>query len=844
MRSFKLFSVFWLFFLLPFGLLAQQGSKSSDKLIQFVRNAALFGYNNPQEKVYLHLDNTGYFLGETIWFKAYVVEAIGHKPSPLSKTLYAELLTPEGAILQSKKFPIENGICSGDFQLTDSLPGGFYEIRAYTRGMMNFGPEVAFSRVLPVFDQPRKPGDYADRSITNRRFTVPNLREKPTMKGKINMTFYPEGGSLITGLTSKVAFKATGRNGEHLSLSGTVVNSTGVEVTKWKTEHDGMGAFTVTPDGKPLMVKFFFDSKEETVDLPTAQASGYVMSIAAEDADSVVLSIRNTQDLDGTDTLALVATCCSKLYDFKLLIPSSKGYSMSVNRNRMPAGVNQFTLYDASGRILAERLLFNLPESTSTSSVAVIQASTDKATYKPYEAIVLELSADTVHTNKGTSVSVSVRDAQSSNFGNSDNTDIATNLLLSSDLKGFIYNPSWYFQSKDAEHRSGADLLMLTQGWRRYNWKQMAGVESFEVKEPIEGGLLLDGEVRSILLKKPMKDVKVNFWMKQGSQAQQGRAVTDSTGRFAFMISEKYGTWDLNIQTSVESNRKEFRILLDRGFSPQPKAYTAYDKEIWTNDSLQVPLNAEDSIAMLLGEVRYARELTPTNPEGYKEYQLKEVVKFGDRRKQFLTVAARNATINYDMEREVDVLQDQGRSEASSITEFLRDTNPYFSILTGDTPTYRYKSRPVVFKIFSNDAQSQMGTTESRWELTQMVPADVEKILILEDHETIRAFDPSIQNDPVVIVLITHANDYPKEPIGVRRTLYDAYAVSKEFYSPIHQPGTPLMEADYRRTLYWNPDVILDKQGRAKLEFYNNGVCRVLSVSAEGITSNGTLLVK
>ena len=341
-----------------------------------------------------------------------------------------------------------------------------------------------------------------------------------------------------------------------------------------------------------------------------------------------------------------------------------------------------------------------------------------------------------------------------------------------------------------------------------------------------------------------MRDVKVNFWMKQGSQAQQGRAMTDSTGRFAFMISEKYGTWDLNIQTSVESSRKEFRILLDRAFSPQPKAYTAYDKEIWTNDTLQLPANAADSIAMLLGEVRYATEMTPTNPEGYKEYQLKEVVKIGDRKQKFLTVAARNATMSYDVENEVDKLQDIGQSEASSITEFLRDTNPYFIILTGDTPTYRYKSRPVVFKIFSNDAQSQMGATESRWDLAQMVPADVEKILILEDHETIRTFDPTIQNDPVVIVLITHDNGYPKEPIGVRRTLYDAYSVSNEFYSPIHQPGTPLMESDYRRTLYWNPDVNLDKQGKAKLEFYNNGTCRALSVNAEGITSNGTLLIK
>jgi hypothetical protein len=825
---------------------AQEKSGASAKLIQFARNAALFGYNNPQEKVYLHFDNTGYFLGETIWFKAYVVDAINNTPSPFSKTLYAELLTPEGAVLQSKKIQIQNGICSGDFQLMDSLPGGYYEIRAYTRCMLNFGPEVAFSRVLPVFDKPQKDGDFADRRMTNRKFAVPDKREKNLFKDKINLSFYPEGGSLVTGLTSNVAFKATGKDGSNIAISGKVVDSDGKEVTSLQTSHDGMGVFSIHPDGKPLFVSVKYDSKVETFPIPESVNSGCLMTVAATNKDSLYLTIRASADIWQVDSFALVVTCRGKLIDFKTITLSDLGFSMAILRKRLPAGINQFTLYDTMGRIRSERLVFNLPESASNTRTAsaVIHANTDKETYKPYEPISLELSADTAATNSGTSVSVAVRDASTSNFGNSDNTSIVTNLLLSSDLKGSIQNPMWYFQKNDGEHRLGLDLLMLTQGWRRYNWKQMEGIEPFLVKEPIEEGLLLDGEVRSIILKKPMSDVKVNFWMMQGTTAQQGRSVTDSTGKFSFQISEKYGTWDLNIQTSVEANRKEFRILLNREFSPKPKAYTLYDKEVWTNDSLQLPLNKDDSLAMLLGEVNSSTELTPSNKEGYREFQLKEVVKIGQRKQMFMEVAARKASVNYDVDKEVDRLQDVGKSEAPSIAEFIQDTNPYFTILTGDTPAYRYKSRPVVFKIFSNDAQSQMGATETRWELSSMTPSDVEKVLILEDREAIRIFDPTIQNDPVVILLVTHGNDIQKEPIGVRKTAYEGYALYQEFYSPIHQPGTPLLEADYRRTLYWNPTVILDAQGKAKLEFYNNGTCRGLNVSAEGITSKGTLLVK
>jgi len=841
MTSKKIASVFLFFSLISFTAFAQDSIGTSAKLIRFARNAALFSYNNPQEKVYLHFDNTGYFLGETIWFKAYVVEALTNNPSAVSKTLYVELLTPEGQMLQSKKIPIQNGICSGDFELMDSLPGGYYEVRAYTRCMLNFGPEVVFSRVLPVFDKPVKEGNYADRKITNRKFTVPTLREKNPFKEQINVSFYPEGGSLVTGLKSNVAFKATGKDGKSIQITGSVLNSDRKEVATLKTLHDGMGVFSVIPDGKRLTVKVNFEKNENSFQLPASEVSGYVMTVASINNDSLFLTIRKSADLPENDTLALAVSCRGKLIDFRAITISEKNFFMTTFRKKLPAGVCQFTLYDQLGRIRSERLVFNLPELAFNSQkiTAKITAKTNQESYKPYELISLELASDTSVTKYGTSVSVAVRDGATSNFGNSDNSSIITNLLVSSDLKGYIENPAWYFQNNDTEHLLALDQLMLTQGWRRYNWKLMIGIEPFIVKEPIEEGLLLDGEVRSILLKKPMKDVKVNFWMMRGGNAQQGRCLTDSTGKFYFMISEKYDTWEMNIQTSVENTRKEYRVLLNRNFSPQSKWYSAYDTEIWTNDQLQLPVNKDDTTAMLMGEVRYATELTASNPEGYKEYQLKEVVKIGERKQTFMQVAARKASIKYDVDKEVDVLQDQGKSEASSITEFLRDTNPNFHIGDG---TYRYKSRPVVFKIFSNDSQTNMGATDARWELSEIVPADVESILIVEDHEVIRNFDPMSTNDPVVIMIKTHANGDPKDPIGVRKTIYEAYSVSKEFYSPIHQPGTPILEADFRRTLYWNPDVILDPQGKAKLEFYNNGLCRKMSISAEGINSKGTLL--
>ena len=131
------------------------GETADQRLTAFARKAVLFNRNFPQEKAYLHFDNTGYFLGETIWYKAYVVNAIDNSPTALSKTLYVEMLTQEGEVLESQKIKINNGVGSGSFTLPDSLPGGFYQVRAYTRGMLNFGQEYLFSRVFPMYSVPQ-----------------------------------------------------------------------------------------------------------------------------------------------------------------------------------------------------------------------------------------------------------------------------------------------------------------------------------------------------------------------------------------------------------------------------------------------------------------------------------------------------------------------------------------------------------------------------------------------------------------------------------------------------------------------------------------------------------------
>jgi len=226
------------------------GTSSPDSLRSLVDRYIAFGRTYPQEKVYLHLDNSHYFLGETIWFKAYVVNAGRNSPSPLSKVLYAELVTPEGYIVETQKMRIEDGQSHGHFRLRDSLAlyAGYYEVRAYTRYMLNFDDSFLFSRVFPVYDRVEEAGNYQQK-MTPRVLDIPEKRIRRKPSKSPTLTFYPEGGNLVKGLPCRMAFKAIGLQGEDIDISGAIYDFRGDSVARLETIHNGMGSFSLLPDG-------------------------------------------------------------------------------------------------------------------------------------------------------------------------------------------------------------------------------------------------------------------------------------------------------------------------------------------------------------------------------------------------------------------------------------------------------------------------------------------------------------------------------------------------------------------------------------------------------------------
>lgn len=467
-----------------------------------------------QEKVYLHIDNNCYFRGDTIWYKAYVVRADNHRITDMSRIVYVELVSPDGLVVERQKLSVSpDGYGNGDFILYDSLYSGYYELRAYTKWMMNFkvsgrdysrryreqfyNDEMAadffrdfgtvYSRVIPVYEPVGNSGDYGRRYITGR----PKQRLDAVRKPGLSVSFFPEGGRLVRGIPCRVAFEATDEEGRNVDVEGTIG---GVRVS---TSHCGRGVCEVmVPETGELSADFTYDGKSYRFALPDASPDGVSLRV---DGGRYVLRNASSQSRN----LAVATLCRGVLRDFRTLdVPCGGESVIDMDMSLLPCGVNNVVVFDERCRIVADRLFF----------VRGKEAVSGKATLSSSggELPPFSRGAVSIHAPRGTrSLSVSVRDASTSDAtypaGN-----IMTDLLLSSELRGFVANPGYYFESDDSIHNMALDLLMLVQGWRRYDVGEMHEESMMRYKP--EKGLCVEGSVYKVPASDDIKTDEIGWW--------------------------------------------------------------------------------------------------------------------------------------------------------------------------------------------------------------------------------------------------------------------------------------------------------------------------------------------
>ena len=439
-----------------------------------------------QEKVYVHTDNQCYFVGDTLWSTAYVVRADNLHPTDMSRILYVELLSPDGLLVERQQIVVspDNYTC-GQFVLQDSLYSGYYELRAYTRWMLNFNVsqhkytvqetwlfmnkqlcmdfyrlwDGLYSRVFPVYSKPEEAGDYDARRIYQR----PKTRLPKVKKDDLIVTFYPEGGHLVEGLKNRVAFDVTDQFGEAVDIKGTLQAGSQV-LSTIATSHAGRGTFFVTPGRQRLKAHFAWRGKQYSFSLPEVEESGVVLTV--DGGRMTLQGHRLPTDKD----YGMSILCRGSLKYFSEVGSLAGGEAVSVDLplDSLPVGVNDVTIFDSDGRILADRLFF-VSKSTLNpiSPIRPVSSISPVTTYEPYQPITVDLQLPPM-----TTFSLSVRDTGTDEPTYNDG-NLMTDLLLSSELRGFIAKPAYYFEKDDDVHRQRLDLLMMVQGWRKYKWTEL-----------------------------------------------------------------------------------------------------------------------------------------------------------------------------------------------------------------------------------------------------------------------------------------------------------------------------------------------------------------------------------
>ena len=839
------------------GLASAQGSPK-EQLRKLATEVAQFDHIFPQEKVFIQFDNTSYYTGETIWFKAYVVSASTLQRAE-SKVLYVDLIAPGGTVLKTQKLPIVAGQADGSFPLLDGstgqardlrgvlgYPSGFYEVRAYTAAMLNHTEEAIFSRVLPVFEQPSEEGAYYTESpvIKMHETHIEQVRPKEIKLSAINAEFYPEGGHLIMGKPNRVAFRISGEDG--LGTDATLSYAD----ARYPVVHNGMGSFTMTPTEKKGKVTVTKDGKEYSFNLPEAESEGCTMNLSQKEK-SIELRLGATQSLAGK-TVGITAACRGAVTHFETITLTEEPSATTISTKDFPEGVCRVTVFDTEGGILCSRSFYHrkasaMPQLTVTSDVDRLQ---------PFGRAELSFTLTDAKGNPFRDrFCLSVRDTRSQGTPNTD--DLRTSMLLSSDLRGLIEKPEYYFEADDEEHNAALDLLTMVQGWERYDWQTMAGVKPFEEIHRTEPGITVNGWALNHSGKQPLPGVKVlaAFVPTDKSQTERFECVTDQNGYFGFDLSDFYDLGKLTISVETEKDRligTNARIKFERSMLPAARA-------ILPQETILTGLNSSKSTKGKSTQKEDEDDF-PVIIDQDKGYVLDEVEIEGKRK--YIDYYRFKA---YDVPADVEVQLDKAEF-TTDLTGFLIDKG-YQAIFDPDDSTFFIDGHQVFWYVHNSKRFLNQGV----YEFPQNIDTkDIKSVLVFDkvmtklnainlsplyteymQHTASTIYDnydngldtSMYKNVLLVDVLIKEDYEisYRSELLNIDKRLTNVagYSSPYQFYSPTYPNGPIPGDVDYRRTLYWNPNVITDADGHAKVEFYGNSNTVHFNVTGAGMTAAG-----
>ena len=757
----------------------------------FISNLEKWHKRDPIEKTYLQLDRENYFAGQTIWFKAYFMADF--LPSASNSTLFVELLNNQSQVVIKKVLPVFGALSYGQIDLPNTLQSGSYQLRAYTPLMLNFDKSYLFAKRVMVFGN-------------NRIKSAGTPAVIPTIH------FYPEGGNLVTGLSNHIAFKATDQNGLPANVSGTIVDQENKTVTSFTTQHDGMGQFELTPlAGQHYQAVVAGNQK---AGLPDAVTEGLALKIGnLPNGKSFSLQYEGAKQ----EPAYIVGQMQHQVVFEQPLSPgANKSVKGVLQTGKLPSGVLQVTVFNKEGMPLAERLTFINNKEYALPAAVRIDTLDIRARRKNHFSIAFQ---DSITGN----FSVAVTDADYEAAPGRP-TNIYATFLLTSDIPGYVHDPAYYFTDTPSA-REDVELVLLTNGWRRFKWTDAVANTLPPPVHKDPGFISLSGKVNVAGSGKSFADRDLLVWVTTDSGRSLQMVKTDAEGRFKMdsmiffnkakvLFSDIQGKKNkaLTVKLNTDSLTKSYAL---------PPLHLPYRP--FTNNSIADRMNT-----------------------AYFDYTKGEGVMLDS----VVVLGTRNRLQQLE-ERYMSGLF-AGGINASTIDltrAFIPNMN-IFDYLQGRIPslTVARGGQFGDYQLFYRQA----GLRRPMQLYLDEMPTDAAMIASLNPNDIalVKLF-PTFVGAPgggangVLAIYTKRGNDL-NDAMESSATVvdYEGYSILKEFYAPDYSTEPANRYNDYRLTLDWKPEVFISGNHPVlPVIFYNNDRTKRFKIVAEGITSTGKLLM-
>ncbi len=775
-------------------------------------SSALEAYtkNHPQEKVYLHTDRSYYATGESIWFQTYLTAGPLNLPSPLSYPVYVQLIDDQEQLIDQKVVLTPNGFGSGVLDLADTLLAGEYTLVAFTNWMRNTGEEFFFRKDISVL---------TNTSIEESTKLLPN---------EIDIQFFPEGGYLVEGIPTRVAFKAIDENGRSVNIDGSVLDESGQEINSLNVIHSGMGFFYITPEaGKTY--KAFILGTDKSFNLPEVQKTGVGMRLNSMPNDLLKLTLTANNISQNQKNLSVLVHS-KGLVTFSASIDLSGTIALlNIPTSDLPSGISHLTVFDQNNNPILERLFFvdNTPDPISIAS--------DKQAYKRREKVSVTIKLDDVVSDTLNGIfSMSAYDLGQT-IDKEPESNIYTELLLNSDLRGNLENPAYYFNKENPDANAHLDLVMLTHGWRRFTWDKVLDKKDEALTFDFERGLTLKGTTYRAFSDNPQSS-KLSLVNLAETIPSVLEIESSKSGEFEFRDLFVFEGEELMLKSRREKGKKK---------------------------------KLKDDIKIVIDSSYYQATPFSNIAVGTKD-------RLGDAEKQFLEQRKLREKIDaaYDFDstatRLDDVIVEAERVDATGqeleSTVFGRGTNAIdftkgppisaptiLQALVGKIPGVVVSGQNITIR--------QNGTAGGTpLILIDDVPTDVEfvngfspdqfyKVVVFKGVAASARFGNEGFNGALAFYTKTGAGiideRFEKEDGLIATKLKNSYQQPREFYAPKYEIQQPEhVKPDYRILLHWQPMIYLGDEKEATVEFWASDLETTVLVNVQGLLQDGTPVSK